>query len=198
MKILLIAYEFPPSPSQSLRWAYLSNRLAAPGHEVHVLAPDIGGSMEGLPDPGAGVRVHRTFPGPVRGALGWLARRRPAAAVSSATESASGDGESHGEEWQGRLEMPPAAEPPRLNWKGRLLEHLQHGVSWLLFPDLRAEWARLARTALHRLLDDLRPDIVVSSHEPCTTLQLGLEAKKRGPRWVADLGDPVLAAYTPR
>lgn len=199
MKILLIAYEFPPSPSpQSLRWAYLSNRLAAQGHEVHVLAPDISGSMEGLPDPGAGIRVHRTFPGPVRGALGWLARRRPAAAVSDTFASASADGESHSPERSRELEMPPAAEPPRLNWKGRLLEHLQHGVSWLLFPDLRAEWAGPARTALHRLLDDLGPDVVVSSHEPCTTLQLGLEAKKRGSQWVADLGDPVLAAYTPR
>ena len=43
LRILLIAYEFPPSPSpQSLRWAYLANRLVAAGHDVHVLAPDIG------------------------------------------------------------------------------------------------------------------------------------------------------------
>lgn len=103
-----------------------------------------------------------------------------------------------GDGFRDALEMPAAAEPPRLNWKGRLLERFQHGVSWLLFPDLRAEWSRPARKALHRLLDDLRPDVVVSSHEPCTTLQLGLEAKQRGFRWVADLGDPVLAAYTPR
>ena len=196
MKILLIAYEFPPSPSpQSLRWAYLTNRLAAQGHEVHVLTPDIGGSMEGLPDPGPDVRVHRTFPGPVRGALGWLARGRPAPAASS---TSAGGEEARGEACRDRFEMPPAAEPPRLNWKGRLLERFQHGVSWLLFPDLRAEWGRPARKALHRLLDDHRPDVVVSSHEPCTTLQLGLEAKQRGFRWVADLGDPVLAPYTPR
>lgn len=199
MKILLIAYEFPPSPSpQSLRWAYLTNRLAAQGHEVHVLAPDISESMDGLPGPGPDVRVHRAFPGPVRGALGWLARRRPASAVASTGGSASPNRESHGDEREGGLEIPPAAEPPRLNWKGRLLEHLQHGVSWLLFPDLRAEWGGPARRALHRLLDDLSPDVVVSSHEPGTTLQLGLEARKRGFRWVADLGDPVLAAYTPQ
>jgi len=154
--------------------------------------------MEGLPDPGAGVRVHRTFPGPVRGALGWLARRRPASVAPSGPASDSTNGEGRSGEHQGNLEMPPAAEPPRLNWKGRLLEHFQRGVSWLLFPDLRAEWGGPARRALHRLLDDLRPDVVVSSHEPCTTLQLGLEARRRGFRWVADLGDPVLASYTPR
>src|SRR5690606_37156346 len=35
MRVLLIAYEFPPSPSpQSLRWAYLSRELVALGHYV--------------------------------------------------------------------------------------------------------------------------------------------------------------------
>ena len=197
LRILLIAYEFPPSPSpQSLRWAYLGNRLAAMGHEIHVLAPDIGGSMEGLPEAGPGVHVHRTWPGPIRALLGFLARRRPAASVVAAAgtaTSASGSGET-----TAGLDLPPTAEPPRLNWKGRLLEHLQDATSWLLFPDLRGEWERPARKALHRLLDEVQPDVVVSSHEPATTLRLGLEAKRRGFRWVADLGDPVLAGYTPR
>lgn len=196
LRILLIAYEFPPSPSpQSLRWAYLGNRLAGMGHEIHVLAPDIGGSMEGLPEPGPGVHVHRTWPGPVRALLGFLARRRPAASAVASPGSATSRAESR--EPTTGLDLPPPAEPPRLNWKGRLLEHLQAAISRVLFPDLRAEWKRPARKALHRLLDDLKPDVVVSSHEPATTLQLGLEAKRRGFRWVADLGDPVLAAYTP-
>ena len=38
--------------------------------------------------------------------------------------------------------------------------------------------------------------MVISSHEPATTLQLGLRAKQAGFRWVADLADPVLAPYT--
>lgn len=195
LRILLIAYEFPPSPSpQSLRWAYLTNRLAALGHEVHVMAPDIGGSMEGLPDPGPDVQVHRTWPGPVRALLGWLARRHPIApqvvTAITGTQKPSQTG--------GALDLPSGAEPPRLNWKGRLLEHFQRGVSWFLFPDLRAEWKGPALRALPELLTRLQPDVVVSSHEPATTLELGLEAKHRGYPWVADLGDPVLAPYTPR
>ena len=194
LRILLIAYEFPPSPSpQSLRWAYLGNRLAGMGHEVHVLAPDIGGSMEGLPEPAPGVHVHRTWPGPVRALLGFLARRRPAAAVPATANC----GPSTPVGGSGALQDPASAEPPRLNWRGRLLEHLQAVVSRLVFPDLRGEWKRPAQRALHRLLDEIGPDVVVSSHEPATTLQLGLEAKRRGFRWVADLGDPVLATYTP-
>src|SRR5690606_39301354 len=51
---------------------------------------------------------------------------------------------------------------------------------------------------LPRLLGEVRPDVVVSSHEPATTLQVGLQAARGGFRWVADLGDPVLAPYTPR
>jgi len=197
LRILLIAYEFPPSPSpQSLRWAYLGNRLAGMGHEIHVLAPDIGGSMEGLPEPASGVHVHRTWPGPVRALLGFLARRRPAASAVASPGSATSRAESR--EPTTGLDLPPPAEPPRLNWKGRLLEHLQAAISGLLFPDLRGEWERPRRKALHRLLDELQPDVVVSSHEPATTLKLGLEAKRRGFHWVADLGDPVLAGYTPR
>src|SRR5690606_13455928 len=37
-----------------------------------------------------------------------------------------------------------------------------------------------------------------SSHEPAVSLELGLEAARRGFRWAVDLGDPVLAPYTPR
>jgi hypothetical protein len=96
------------------------------------------------------------------------------------------------------VEAAAAIEPPSLNWKGHLLERFQQVVSWMLFPDLRGEWLRPALRALPELLNQISPDVVVSSHEPATTLQIGLVAKASGYPWVADLGDPVLAAYTPR
>lgn len=185
LRILLIAYEFPPSPSpQSLRWAYLTGRLAELGHEVHVMAPDIPGTSAGLPEQHPDVKLHRVYPGPVRAFLGWLALRRP---LSPADEQTTQPSASVGE---------TAAAPPRLNWKGRLLERFQQVMSWMIFPDLRGEWTRPALRALPEVLDQVRPDVVVSSHEPATTLQLGLIAKGSGYPWVADLGDPVLAAYT--
>lgn len=189
LRILLIAYEFPPSPSpQSLRWAYFSNRLAERGHEVHVMTPDVPGTFTGLPDPGPNVTVHRTYPGPVRALLGRLARRRPVSA-EPAPEPAGGDGETAAQ---------LAIDPPRLNWKGRLIEGIQHVLSWMIFPDLRGEWRRPALDVLPDLLEQIRPDVVVSSHEPATSLQVGLTAKAAGYPWVADLGDPVVAGYTPR
>src|SRR5690606_5046885 len=99
MRILLIAYEFPPSPSpQSLRWAYLCRALHRLGPDIDVLTIDLGGESPGLPELPAGVRVHRTYPGHVRGLVAWRRRRRARAreggssgdAASTAMQSRSG------------------------------------------------------------------------------------------------------------
>lgn len=181
MRLLLIAYEFPPSASpQSLRWAYLARELAHRGHEVHVLTIDLGGETPGLPELPGSVRIHRTWAGPFRGIFAarrkWRARRQ---AGGHATAAA------------------PAAPASRQGWKHRLFERLQALLAAVVFPDVRGEWFPWARRHLIPLLDEHAPDVVISSHEPATTLELGLIAKRRGHAWMADLGDPVLAGYTP-
>lgn len=198
-RVLLVAYEFPPNPSpQSLRWAYLARELALAGHEVHVLAPEHPGTGDGLPQLPTSVRVHRTYAGPIMGLLNARAKRRPvlqprcssdaiAPARSLAEETRSDE-----LNWKGRLWHTS------LNWKGRVFLLVQTILAKILFPDLRAEWMPWARRRLHELLDQLQPDVVISSHEPATTLSLGLLAKQQGFRWIADLGDPVLAPYTPK
>lgn len=182
MRLLLIAYEFPPSPSpRSLRWAYLVRELALRGHEVHVLAPRLAGSIEGMPRWPETVRVHRTFPGPVIGLMVTLASRA----------QPQDDAAAH--------HAPRQVEASaRLNWKGRLMDAIKRTAGLALFPDVRAEWNPWARRALDRLLRSVAPDVVLTSHEPASTLPLGRRAKQRGYRWVADLGDPVCAPYTPR
>ena len=83
MRILLVAYEFPPSPSpQSLRWAYLARKLQALGHDVHVLAPDLPGKGEGLPDIG-GLVVHRVHAGPIVGFIAARSRKEALRAMDS-------------------------------------------------------------------------------------------------------------------
>lgn len=190
MRLLLIAYEFPPSPSpQSLRWTYLARELARQGHEVHVLTADLGGTTPGLPDLPDSVRVHRTWPGLLRGALAWhreYRQRNPRAPAPAPTPAADGDGVA-----------PVAALRPPRNWKQRISEAVQAIAAWVHYPDIRGEWRGHGRRALRRLLAELRPDLLISSHEPPTTLELGLAVRGAGLPWVVDLGDPVLAPYTP-
>ncbi|WP_343204065.1 glycosyltransferase [Agrilutibacter terrestris] len=85
-----------------------------------------------------------------------------------------------------------------LNWKGHAMEAIKRVMSLPLFPDSRAEWQPWAKRRLRELLDQYQPDVVISSHEPAMTIELGALARKNGYPWVADLGDPVLAPYTPR
>lgn len=201
LRLLLIAYEFPPSPSpQSLRWAYLARELALAGHEIHVLAPEHPGSGHGLPELPPTVVVHRTFAGPGMGLLNVLARRgrrRTATPAGGAVEAGAERAET------------TAYVPAALNWKGHVHNALNrwkvsafHGMQRLLsrwfFPDGRAEWYPWAKRCLKVLLREVGPDLVISSHEPATTLSLGLIAHRAGVPWIADLGDPVLAPYTPK
>ena len=183
MRILIVAHEFPPSPSpQSLRWKYLSEELSTRGHEVHVLTVDMLPPTVALSDP-AGVHVHRTFPGPLRGFEMFMSLRkaRHPAVVMEGIGGAS-----------------PGGEPERLNWKGRLFKRLLRWGNDALFPDIRGEWLLPARRAFRQLVKRIAPDVVIASHEPATSLQVAKLARSFGLPWVADLGDPVLAPYTPR
>lgn len=204
LSILLIAYEFPPSPSpQSLRWVYLARELALLGHRIHVLAPEHPGSGEGMPVLPADVIVHRTFAGPSMGLLNALAKRgRRRNRNVDAADAPSAHGSRHT-----AADITPKGGAGRLNWKGRLhnafnhyrtlaFHAVQRWTSKWLFPDGRAEWYPWAKRRLITLLDELDVDLVISSHEPATTLALGLAAHRKGYPWIADLGDPVLATYT--
>jgi hypothetical protein len=255
VRVLLVAYDFPPIPSpQSLRWAYLVRELALAGHEVHVLAPDVPGyGRGGLPELPPGVRVHRVYPGPLMGLLAARQRRQQAAqarfdaeaaaraAAAPVVADAAAPLAAPPADAVGAVALAPVPPPPALNWKGRLRHALQdaprtarrlagrvlrlplaplrglrmrlfgQGLNWKgeaaealkrllglwMFPDARAEWMPWARRRLDRLLAEVRPDAVITSHEPANSIELGLHAKRQGFRWIADLGDPVLAPYTP-
>lgn len=220
MRFLLVAYDFPPIPSpQSLRWAYLANELAEAGHDVHVLAPDIEGyGAGGLPAPHAKVHVHRVWPGPFSAWKTWRLRRRRVPSSPSGSASAGvamapepSKGRAAALNWKGRLRHnlreslrigPVAVALGRrcgldLQAGGNLMDLPRSIAELWLYPDIRAEWWPWARWKLLRLLARVRPDFVITSHEPANSLPLGLLAHQKGYRWVADLGDPVLSPYTP-
>jgi hypothetical protein len=178
MRILLIAYEFPPIISaQSLRWFYLANELARLGVEVHVLCPD----MPALPpfheDFAPGVVIHRVWPGPYMGFS-----QSAYLYLSARPQGTGGAGPIGGDSiW---LKMH--------RWGRRVLDQI-------IFPDLRTEWVPTACLRLTQLLRKTKCSAIVASHEPGADLLLGLLAKRifRIPL-VVDLADPVVAPYTPR
>lgn len=177
MRVLVIAYEFPPIiAAQSLRWFYLAQELARLGVEIHVLCPSFPALEASCPvkfEPG--VFLHRAWPGPFVGLSQHLVR----ATRSNAIVGASDIGNTH----------------PFLLQSYRLTRKL---LDQLLFPDLRTEWYPFARRRLHRLLIDYRFDAVISSYEPGVDLLLGLWAQKQFKiKWIADLGDPILTPYSP-
>lgn len=207
MRFLLIAYDFPPIPSpQALRWAYLTRELVKSGHRVEVIAPDVPGyGPGGLPELPADVIVRRVFPGRLTRFLLGRGRKTTVPATSAATASTADETRGASVEevlnWKGRLrkslESSFAGEGSGLNWKGRLAERIKAAVSDRVFPDYRAEWVEHAIAALQVSVAEARPDVVVVSHEPACALPVGIAAARQGLPLVVDLGDPVLAPYTP-
>lgn len=210
MKILLIAYDFPPSPSpQSLRWGYLSSELATLGHEVHVFCPDVEGfGYGGLPEIDESIQVHKTFPG----IYAWVVNQFRRSQTKTQREFALGPmpetllGEallsSEFKPWHAQLRsfirsnrrMELLAN--KLNWRVRLLGGLRWFFRNIFFPDERGEWEFFAKRRLRGLLARIVPDVVITSHEPAVSIPLGAMCARIGYPWIADLGDPVLTTYT--
>jgi glycosyltransferase involved in cell wall biosynthesis len=177
MRILLIAYEFPPIlAAQSLRWYYLANELAKQGVDVEVLCPAMPAARAFQAQFHHRIVIHRTWPGPFVGLSQKLAGKTAGdRGVTSAQDAA------------GSRSLPL-----------RVYRILRKILDTVLYPDVRTEWYPYAQQHLRRLLDSGDFDVVVSSHEPGVDLLLGLWAKKRyGLPWLVDLADPLLAPYSP-
>src|SRR5690554_5135965 len=117
MRILLVAYEFPPSASPgALRWSYLSREFATLGHDVHVLMPSVWNQPATSLECPPGVTVHPTFAGPFQGLSRWLAARQPGPPEAGPAAMAQGQ--------------------TALNWKGRVFETLKQAAARVVFPDI--------------------------------------------------------------
>lgn len=176
MKILLIAYEYPPIiAAQALRWFYLTNELAALGHHVHVICPRLS-MRSSYPAPAfAGVIEHRSWPGPFIAFSQWVSTQ---AGTTKAGDEAVSNTDSIA---------------------FRLYRYARCILDTLLYPDVRTEWYPFARHAIGTLLEQEKFDVIISSHEPGVDLLLGLWAKRRfGLPWIVDLADPLYAPYSPR
>lgn len=178
LDVLVIAYEFPPVESaQGLRWWYLCKALAARGHTVRVLRASLG-NAEAAPMPIQDVEIISIGAGPFVGGAAKLA----ACLGRSGADN-------------GRAQVGPV-QP---SWPERAYRFLRRCLDHILVPDVRSEWYPFARARLFAEIRRRRPDWIIGSHEPGVDLALASRAGTRfGIPWLADLGDPVDAAYTPR
>lgn len=179
MKILLIAYEFPPIlAAQSLRWFHLANELVAQGIHMEVLCPDIAPNQAFPLKLDPRIMTYRVWPGPFIGLGEYAAKRAAAQPVALRGESA--------------IEVSA-----KLSLLSRGYGIARDLLNRVVYPDIRSEWYFFARSKLKQLLAANKYDLVLSSHEPAVDVFLGFHAKKKGFPWIVDLGDPLLTPYSP-
>ena len=158
MRVLLIAYEFPPViAAQSLRWYYLANELAKLGVEVHVVCPAFRGLDVFEGDFHRGVHLHRIWPGPFIGLSQWLRGEIQQDGVTAQKEAAT-------QGWSA------------FAW--RLYRIVRQVLNHVLFPDLRTEWFPFAFYKALALSRSYRFDCMIASHEPGVDIFIGLALKK--------------------
>ncbi|MFA6034774.1 MAG: glycosyltransferase [Myxococcota bacterium] len=178
MKALLVAYSYPPlQDAHAIRWYYLANALADLGMEIDILTVSAPFHGEASWPLRPGVTVHRAFPGPVE----HMAMRAKKGLNTDAEGNAG----------------------LRRKASFRLLKSGYWAIRSLLnstLPgDIRTEWLPFAVPGAMKLAKTGRPDVLLTAHEPWVGCHAGLLLQKLlGVRWIADLGDPYVAPYTPR
>jgi|MudIll2142460700_1097286.scaffolds.fasta_scaffold21099_3 glycosyltransferase involved in cell wall biosynthesis len=178
MRILLIAYSFPPfQDAQSLRWYYLANCLAELGVKIDVVSISHPNENAGHWKFHENIQVYRVFAGFVENLF-----------LKS----------------KNRLKVDERGNQVlRKTAKFKLMKSLYQGgrkfAGNVLPGDIRTEWFIFAARFLDKLLEKGSYSYVITSHEPWVDSHLGLYLmrKNRSFRWVADFGDPYVAPYTP-
>ncbi|HRX99795.1 MAG: glycosyltransferase [Rhodanobacteraceae bacterium] len=178
MKLLVIAYEFPPLESaHGIRWGYLAAELAIRGHSVTVITSDIVRGTVAAPF-GSLCNVVQVFPGPFVGASRWLSE------IFLRRNDHPENGKKEG------------GHSPTL--VDRCYRFLRWIGGQMLVPDVRTEWLPWGFFAARRAIREERPDVIIASHEPGVDLAIARRLRRAfGIPVLADLGDPVVSPYTP-
>ena len=171
MKVLLIAYHFPPDHAVGAQRAgHVADALRAAGHIVKVITARLPGERDRRPVSGLDVRPTRSLP-TLRRLYKWckaLLRRTGPAQVAT-----SSDGLAKTPDWPDRVP----------DWKRHLLS-----LIWL--PD---DQTGFILPALWAALPEIRKgiDIVYTTAPPVSAHLIGLTLRLLGgPRWVAEFRDP--------
>jgi glycosyltransferase involved in cell wall biosynthesis len=175
MRILIVSYAFPPFNSiGGVRVGKTAKYLFTAGHDVRVIAAQDQPFAPTLPleIPEQNVVYTR-----------WLNIRKPVEVVSK---------ETHAPLKEARAQTEASNSHER---RGRLKEAIRRAVrftlrTFLYFPDANIGWFPYAVRSAARWMKDWRPDIILASSPPPSTLLVARRlSKKYGVPWVADLRD---------
>jgi len=179
MRVLLIAYSFPPfHDAQSLRWYYLVNALSELDIKIDVITIkhpfEGGGSWKFHKN----VYIFRLFPGPIEY---FSLKAKKKLEVEGA----------------GNVNLRKTA---RFKLMKSLYWGLRKSAGNILPGDIRTEWFFFAAKFLRRNIRLENYSCMITSHEPWVDSLLGLYLKKTNSnfRWIADFGDPYVAPYMPK
>jgi glycosyltransferase involved in cell wall biosynthesis len=177
VKLLLIAYCFPPSQDpQSIRWYFIANVLAELGAEIDVLT--IQHQSEGTKwNFHHSVNIIRVYAGPIGTNLMRLKARL-------------GVENSRNQDLRKTLIF---------RFSKTLYQRFMNFLNLILPGDIRSEWFPYALRQIRKSLNLAVYDFIITSHEPGIDSLIGLYLKKenRNIKWVADFGDPyVTPLYT--
>ena len=174
LKVLLVSHWFPPlNMIGAVRVGKFAKHLHEAGHDVRVIAGRVSGdhslALEIPEHRVAYVEGHR--PGEAFRALIRLARR-----------------------WRGRsgggLAAEAAAEAAHRPPTGLAAALTRHYRALMQIPDRRSGWIAPATAAGYRIVEDWRPDIVVASAPPNSSLIVARRiARVCGAPWVAEMRD---------
>ncbi len=168
MRILILTpYYYPYINPRAFRWTQVAKQWAEEGHEVHVLCS----RHSEWPSQHAhdGVFIYRVGYNSLKEVLYNTLRTRHRRGESSS-------GKADGPSWVQRLVI----------WINR--------VAWksVYWPDDAVLWIRPARKKAEALVQEIQPELLISTSLPFSSHLIGLALKKKHPRlpWLVDIGDP--------
>jgi len=171
VKILIVCYSyFPELSPRAFRWAAIAEELVCLGHQVQVICASSTSRAER--ECVGGVEIHRAGSNARELVKRWLRLEATVAPASTA--------------------IKVGASVSVRNRVGQLMKSAyRHTVRKLLWPDFAAFWYFSALKSAHALIQDSRPDVVVTVSLPYTGHLVGLALKRHHAiRWLVDIGDP--------
>ncbi|MCX8042452.1 MAG: hypothetical protein N3A56_08220, partial [Thermodesulfobacteriaceae bacterium] len=175
MKLLLVAYSFPPfQDPQALRWYYLTQVLVKLGLDIEVITVKnfLSESFQYSKD----LKINKVFPGLIEG---LALKKKSELGVERNSD-----------------------KKVRYSFKFRLFKRGYKVIKKIfsaIFPgDYRTEWFPLAIRYITKNFDVREYQCILTSHEPAVDSLIGLYLKKKYKiKWIADFGDPYVAIYAP-